>query len=57
MYITTFSHVLCDSNNWCFTLRDTNGLMVLGKRVLSTTLWSKRDEVEKNWRKLYNEEL
>jgi hypothetical protein len=53
MYITTLYG--CDS--WSFTLRDENGLRMLEKMVLSKTFWSKRGEVKKNWRKLYNEEL
>jgi hypothetical protein len=40
-----------------FGIREEHGLRVFEKRVLRRIFGSKRDEVIRGWRKLYNEEL
>jgi len=42
---------------WPFTLREERKLRLFENRVLRRTFVSKRDEVTREWRKLYNEEL
>jgi len=42
---------------WLLTLRDERRLRVFESRVLRRIFWPKRDEVTREWRKLYYEEL
>ena len=42
---------------WSRTLRKECRLRMSENRVLKKMLWSKRDEVTEEWRKLHNEEL
>jgi len=41
---------------WSLTLKEERRLMVFENRVLRRIFGSKRDEVTRDWRKLYNEE-
>jgi hypothetical protein len=43
--------------NWSVTLREERWLTVLENRVLRRIFELKRDELTREWRKLYNEEL
>ena len=49
--------VLYGSKTWSLTLRDDRTLKVSENRVLRGIFGPKRDEVTREWRKLYNEEL
>jgi hypothetical protein len=42
---------------WSLTLREERRLRVFENRILWRLLWSRRDEVTGEWRKLHNEEL
>jgi hypothetical protein len=42
---------------WSFSLREEHRLRVFESRVLRRIFGRKRDEVAREWRKLYNEEL
>jgi hypothetical protein len=42
---------------WSLTLREEHRLRVFENSVLRRIFGSKRDEVTRGWRKLYNEEL
>jgi hypothetical protein len=42
---------------WPLTLREENRLRVFENRVLREIAGPKRDEITRDWRKLYNEEL
>ena len=49
--------VLCGCDTWLFTLREERRLRVFENRLLRRIFVSMRDEVTREWRKLYNEEL
>ena len=49
--------VLCDCENWSFTLREERRLRVFENRVLRRIFEPKRDEVTGEWRKLHYEKL
>ena len=52
------SVVLYGCETWSFTLREEERrLKVFANRVLRRIFGSKRDEITREWRKLYNEEL
>jgi hypothetical protein len=51
------SDVLCGSANWSLTLKEERRLRVSENRVLRRIFTPKKDEVTKDWRKLYNEDL
>jgi len=58
IYITIILPViLCGCKTWSLTLRDGRRLRVFENRVLRRTFGSKRDEVTRERRKLYNEEV
>ena len=42
---------------WSLKMREERRLRVFGKTVLRRIFGSKRDEVTREWRKIYNEEL
>jgi hypothetical protein len=48
--------VLYGCETWSLTLSEDHTVKVFENRVLRT-IWTKRDEVTGEWRKLYNEEL
>jgi hypothetical protein len=39
---------------WSLTLREAHGLRVFENRVLREIFWLKRDEISREWRRLYN---
>jgi len=49
--------VLCGRETWSLTLREERRVRVFENRVLRRIFEPKRDEVTREWRKLYNEEL
>jgi len=49
--------VFCGCETWTLTLREERRLRVFDSRVLRRIFGAERDEVTKEWRKLYNEEL
>jgi hypothetical protein len=49
--------VLYGCETWCLTLREEHRLRVFENKVLRTNIWTKRDEVTGEWRKMHNEEL
>jgi len=49
--------VLYVCETWSLTLREGRRLRVYENRVLKRIFWFKRDNVRREWRKLYNEEL
>jgi hypothetical protein len=48
--------VLYGCKTWSLILREERGLRVFENRVLRKVFGNKRDEVTREWRKLYNEE-
>jgi len=49
--------ILYGYETWSLTLREECRLRVLENRVLRKILWSNRDDITGEWRKLHNEEL
>jgi hypothetical protein len=49
--------VLYGCEAWSLTLREEQGLRVVGNRVLRRIFGPKRDEVTGEWRNLHSEEL
>jgi len=49
--------ILCGYETWSLTLREECRLWVYENRLLSRILWSKRDNITGEWRKLHNEEV
>ena len=49
--------VLYGCETWSFTLRKKRRLKVFENRVLRRIFGSKRDDVEREWKKLHNEQL
>ena len=52
-----FPVVLYGCETWSFTLREERRLKIYENRVLRRIYGSKRDDVTREWRKLYNEQL
>jgi len=46
---------MCET--WSLTVKEERRIRVAKKRVLSRILWSRKDEVTREWKKLNNEEL
>ena len=58
IYRTIILHVvLYGRETWSLTLKEERRLRVFENRVLRRIFGLKRDEVTREWRKLYNEEL
>jgi len=51
------SVVACGWQTWSLTIREKHRLRVFENRVLRRMFGPKREEVTRDWRKLYNEEL
>jgi hypothetical protein len=52
-----FLVVLFECETWSLTLREERMPRVFQNMVLRRTVWTKRDKVTGEWRKLHNEEL
>jgi len=58
IYKTTILPVAVNGcETWLLTLREERRLTVFENRVMRRIFGPKRDEVTREWRKLYNEEL
>ena len=54
---TVILFVLYGYENWSLVLKEEHLLSVFQNKVLRRTFGPKRDEVTREWRKIYNEEL
>jgi hypothetical protein len=49
--------VLYVYETWCLTLREEHGMRVSENRVLRRVFEPKKDQVIRDWRSMYNDEL